>query len=165
MASKQDFDFSADIIMAGGAFAERNWQRLEEHTVAEWSGDLAGTMATMSRNDPFQIMYATGLDVRGWDAVRDFYAQRLKTFQGQGFFARRWVVSDKAIVGSGYFSGTPTGTFFGVPTTGKKLCLPMTVWIYFEDTLVKGEVAYLDGLELQRQIREGSTLDHRTADF
>jgi predicted ester cyclase len=114
-------------------------------------------MATMTRNDPFQIMHATGLEVRGWDNVRAFYEQRMRTFQGQGFFAHRWVVSEKAVVGSGYFSGTPNGIFFGVPTTGKTLCLPMAIWIYFEDTLVKGEAAYLDGGELLKQIREGTT--------
>jgi predicted ester cyclase len=165
MASRDDFDFSAEVIMAGGPIGEQNWRRLEEHTVAEWSGDLDGTMATMTRKEPFQIMHATGLDIRGWDEVRAFYAQRMRTFQGQGFFAHRWVVSDKLIVGNGYFSGIPKGVFFGVPTTGKTLCLPMTVWIYFEDTLVKGEAAYLDGLELQRQIREGTSRDRREAVF
>jgi predicted ester cyclase len=165
MASKSDFDFSAELIMAGGATAERNWCRLEEHTVAEWSGDLDTTMRTMTKNDPFQIMHATGLHVRGWNEVREFYRQRMVTFQGQGFFAHRWIASDTVIVGNGYFSGTPAGVFFGVQTTGKKLCLPMTVWIYFEDTLVKGEAAYLDGLELQRQIREGTNLDRHDPVF
>ena len=165
MATVRDFDFSAEVIIAGGATAQRNWERLQEHTVAEWSGDLDGTMATMSRNDPFQIMYATGLHVRGYDAVRAFYAQRLQTFQGQGFYAHRWVVSEQAIVGVGYFSGKPNGVFFGVQTTGKTLCLPMSIWIYFEETLVKGEAAYLDGVELQRQIREGTTMDRRARVF
>ena len=165
MASKSDFDFSAELIMAGGATAERNWCRLEEHTVAEWSGDLDTTMRTMTKNDPFQIMHATGLHVRGRNEVREFYRQRMVTFQGQGFFAHRWIASDTVIVGNGYFSGTPAGVFFGVQTTGKKLCLPMTVWIYFEDTLVKGEAAYLDGLELQRQILEGTNLDRHDPVF
>ena len=149
----------ARIIMAGGAAAERNWCCVCAHTEAEWSGDLDGTMATITRNDPFQVMHATGLDVRGWEAVREFYRERMTTFQGQGFFAHRWVVSDEIVVGNGYFSGTPSGVFFGVPTSGKTLCLPMTVWIYCEDGLIKGEAAYLDGLELQRQIREGTTRD------
>lgn len=91
--------------------------------------------------------------------MRAFYAERIKTFQGQGFFAHRLVVSESAIVGTGYFSGTPNGVFFGTQTSGKSLCLPMTVWIYFEDGLIKGESAYLDGLELQRQIREGANFD------
>jgi predicted ester cyclase len=159
MATMADFDFTAEVIKAGGAVAEKNWQRLIEHTVAEWSGDLDATMATMSRNDPFQIMHATGLHVVGFEAVREFYGKRMQTFQGQGFFAHRWVVSDTVIVGNGYFEGTPSGVFFGTPTSGKRLCLPLTVWIYFEDTMVKGEAAYLDGLELKRQIVEGTDQD------
>lgn len=157
MTDTTNFDFSAELIMAGGSMAERNWERLKEHTVAEWSGDLEATMATMSPNEPFQVMYATGLDVHGFKAVREFYRRRMETFSGQGFFAQRWVVSEKAIVGNGHFSGAPTGEFFGVPATGKPLLLPMTVWIYFEDTLVKGEASYLDGAELQRQLRDGAS--------
>ena len=162
MASKDDFDFSAKVITAGGALAQRNWERLVEHTVAEWSGDIDATMATITRDDPFQIMYATGLHVRGWEAVREFYLGRFKTFSGQGFFAQRWVVSDEVIVGNGYFSGAPKGNFFGVEATGKRLLLPMTIWIYFQDTLVKGESSYLDGAELARQLREGTDRDIRT---
>jgi predicted ester cyclase len=165
MASKDDFDFSAQVIMAGGALAERNWQRLVEHTVAEWSGDIDATMATITPDDPFQIMHATGLQVRGWQAVRDFYLGRLETFSGQGFFAQRWVVSDQVIVGNGHFSGAPSGNFFGVTATGKRLLLPMTIWIYFQDTLVKGEAAYLDGGELARQLRTGTDRDPKAPVF
>ena len=89
----------------------------------------------------------------------DEIRRRMETFSGQGFFAHRWVVSDQVIVGNGYFSGAPTGEFFGVPATGRTLLLPMSLWIYFEDTLVKGEASYLDGAELQRQLREGATGD------
>lgn len=156
MATRDDFDFSAEVVMAGGAVARRNWAVLEAHTVAEWSCDLDATMATVSRHDPFQIMHATGLNVRGYDNVREFYRRRMQTFQGQGFFARRWVVSDEVIVGNGQFRGTPRGVFFGTPTTGKRLCLPMTVWVYFDDGLLRGEATYLDGLELKRQIEHGA---------
>ncbi|MCO5161360.1 MAG: ester cyclase [Mesorhizobium sp.] len=150
------FDYSGDVISTGGKGAEHAWRMLLTHTSAEWSGDVDATMATMTRNDPFQIMYGTGLNIRGWDAVRDFYAGRLQTFQGQAFEVRRWVVSDAVIIGNGYFAGTPKGVFFGVPTTGKRLCLPMTVWVHFEDGLIKGEAAYLDGHELRHQIVHGT---------
>jgi predicted ester cyclase len=156
MATEADFDFSAKIIMAGGAAAQANWERLKQHTVAEWSGDLEATMASMTKNGTFQIMHATGLDIRGWDNVKEFYRRRMQTFAGQGFFAHRWVVSDEVVVGQGYFEGRPNGVFFGTPTSGKHLILPMSIWIYFEDTLVKGEAAYCDGAELARQIREGA---------
>lgn len=33
----------------------------------------------------------------------------------------------------------------------------MTVWIYYEDGLIKGEAAYLDGAELRHQIEHGTT--------
>ena len=151
------FDYSEQIFFSGGASAEHNWKMLLAHTSAEWSGDLDGTMATMSRNEPFQVMHATGLDVRGFDQVREFYRERLTTFQGQGFFPHRWVVSDEIVVGNGYFSGTPSGVFFGIASHGKTLCVPMTVWIYFEHGLIKGEAAYLDGDELRRQIAHGTT--------
>jgi predicted ester cyclase len=156
MASRDDFDFSAELVIAGGAAARRNWEVLEAHTVAEWSCDLDATMATITRNDPFQIMYATGLHVRGFEAVREFYRRRMQTFQGQGFFARRWVVTDALAIGNGQFRGTPQGVFFGVATTGKRLCLPMTVWIHFADGLLRGEATYLDGAELRRQIEHGA---------
>jgi predicted ester cyclase len=151
------FDYSEKIMMAGGAKAKRNWELLVAHTSAEWSGDLDSTMETMTRNEPFQVMHATGLNVRGFDQVREFYRERLTTFQGQGFFPHRWVVSDGIVVGNGYFCGAPAGVFFGVQAFGKPLCLPMTVWVYFENALIKGEAAYLDGHELRRQIEHGTT--------
>lgn len=154
------FDYSEQIIFAGGAQAEDNWKTLLAHTSAEWSGDLDAAMATMSRNEPFQIMHATGLNVRGFDQVREFYRERLTTFQGQGFFPHRWVVSDQIVVGNGYFYGSPSGVFFGIASHGKTLCVPMTVWIYFEDGLIKGEAAYLDGDELRRQIVHGTDRRH-----
>lgn len=151
------FNYSDRIVMAGGARAKHNWQTILAHTSAEWSGDLDGTMETMTRNEPFQVMHATGLDVRGFEQVRAFYRERLKTFQGQAFLPHRWVVSDENAVANGYFYGSPSGVFFGVPTTGKTICLPMTVWVYFEGDLIKGESAYLDGHELRRQIEHGTT--------
>jgi len=162
MASEEDFDFSAQLIMVGGAAAERNWECMKAHALAEWTCDVDATMATVTRNDPFQIFYATGLNVRGWENVRDFYAQRFRTFQGQGFYAHRWVVTDELIAGQGYFMNSPEGNFFGVETYGKLLFLPMSLWIYFEDGLLKGEAGYFDRAELDRQIREGKTGDIRT---
>ena len=47
-------------------------------------------------------------------------------------------------------------TITAVETSGKKICVPMTVWIHFEDGLIKGEAAYLDGHELRHQIVHGT---------
>lgn len=156
MIDRED-DASPEVFLAGGVEARRNYQLIIDHMAAECLGDLEGTMATMSRNEPFQINHATGMDIRGWDQVREFYRQRMTTYSGQSFFPQRWVVSDKVAVGMGFFKSAPQGTFFGLQARGKELLVPMTIWFYFEDGLVKGEAGYLDGHELRRQICEGAT--------
>lgn len=162
MSDESEFDFSAQMFFAGGPQAQRNWDCMKDHAVAEWSGDVEATMATITRNDPFQVFYPTGLDVRGWENVRTFYAERFETFSGQGFYAHRWIVTDEVIAGQGYFKNNPKGNFFGLPSYGKPIFLPMALWIYFENGLLKGEAAYFDRKELERQIEEGATGDVRT---
>lgn len=159
MATTDQFNFTAEVTILDTDRARANWERFCEHAVAEWSGDMDATMATMSRDDPFQLFHATGVEVWGYEAVRAFYEERLQTFSGQGFHAKRWVVTDDAAVGRGWFKGAPKGMFFGTMTYGKPLFFPMTLWIYFKDGLILGEAAFSDGAELQRQIREGQEGD------
>jgi predicted ester cyclase len=149
------WEYSNDIIFAGGETARRNWEGLLAHTDAEWCSDLDRTMATMSP-EPFQTFHFTNTTIRGYEAVRAFYENRFKTWTpGQGFFPERWVVTDDYAVGHGVMRGSPTGTFFGVEATGKSFEVPVTIWIFFENGLVKGEVSYADSRELERQLREG----------
>lgn len=161
MASEADFDFSAEMMFDGSAAARRNWDCMKAHMVAEWSGDLDATMATITRNEPFQIFHGTGLKVVGWDNVREFYRQRLQAFSGQGFFARRIQIGATCLAAQGWHHVTtrPGQPFFGAMSQGKPVFLPMALWVYFEDGLLKGEAAYFDGAELQRQLREGATGD------
>lgn len=155
MSSAKDFKFG-EIIVDGSEIARKNWDRMQEHAVAEWSGDLEATMATVSRNEPFQIFHGTGTVIRGWDAVYEFYKERLTVFSGQGFFADHFIVTDRYIAAEGHFKGSPKGMFFGTMTYGRPLHLPFSLWIHCENTFIKGEVAYFDGAELQRQIDGGA---------
>ena len=156
MATANDFDFSSEFIVFDSPKARANHQRFIDHAVAEWGGDLEATMATVSRDNPFQIFQATGAQVWGYENVRTFYAERLRTFRGQGFHAKQWIFTDDVAVGRGWFKGAPEGRFFGVMAHGKPLFFPMTLWIYFDkDSLILGETAYSDSAELARQIREG----------
>jgi predicted ester cyclase len=159
-ATAADFDYSAQLTIVSET-AARNWERLREHTVAEWSGDLDATMATMTRNAPFQIFHPSGLSIVGYDEVRAFYAERFQTFSGQGFFAKRWVVTDDVAVGQGWYQGAPSGPFFGFETHGKPLFFAMALWVYFEGGLLKGEALYANGAEMAAQIRDGATGDVR----
>lgn len=152
------FDLGPDIWIADSEVARRNFERMVAHTNAEWSGDLDATMATMTA-DPFQVFHSTGFRVHGYDAVRAFYQERFQTFSGQGLFAHRMVVTDAMLVAEGYYQGSPNGMFFGLMSHGRPLCFPITVWVYFEDTLLKGEAAYFDSAKVTRQIREGHVGD------
>ncbi len=166
MASAADFDFSAAISFDGSAAARANWDCLKAHMIAEWSGDLDGTMTTITRDNPFQIFHGTGTEIWGWDNVREFYRARFKVFSGQGFYAQRIVCTDTVIVAQGWCSITPrSGNLFGADASGKPIFQPLALWVYFENGLIKGEAAYFDGAEMQRQLREGATGDVRTPVF
>ena len=163
MKTETDFNFSANVTVFDSDKARANYKRFCEHAIAEWSGDLAGTMATVSRDNPFQTFKATNAEIHGYDAVEKFYEERLRTFSGQGFNAKEWIVTDGVAVGRGWFKGNPNGRFFGTMTYGRPLFFPMTLWIYFdENSLIRGETAYSDGAELQRQIHEGQDGDVQT---
>jgi len=156
MASTDDFDFTAQLTILDTDKARANYQMFCDHAVAEWSGDLEATMRTVSPDNPFQIFQATGVEVWGFEDVRAFYADRLVTFTGQGFHAKRWIFADDVAVGRGWFKGSPKGMFFGTMAHGKPLFFPMTLWIYFDkNSLIQGETAYSDSRELFRQIEEG----------
>jgi len=166
MAAEKDFDFSAEMSFDGSVAARNNWDCLKAHMIAEWSGDLDATMATVTRNNPFQIFHGTGTEIWGWENVREFYRQRFQVFSGQGFYAKRIVCTEKVIVGQGWCSTTPRpGNFFGAESAGKPVFYPIALWIYFENGLIKGEAAYFDGAEVARQLREGKTGDVRTPIF
>ena len=166
MATEKDFDFSATPSFDGSAAARANWDCLKKHMIAEWTGDLDGTMATITRDNPFQIFHGTGMEIWGWENVREFYRARFKVFSGQGFFAQRIVCTDKVIVAQGWCSIKPqAGNLFGADSAGKSIFHPLALWVYFENGLIKGESAYFDGATLQRQLREGATGDLRTPVF
>lgn len=74
-------------------------------------------------------------------AIRGTLYGPLPAFQGQGFYAHRWIVTDEVIVGQGFFENAPKGNLFGIPSYGRPIFLPMSLWIYFEDGLLKGEAA------------------------
>jgi predicted ester cyclase len=148
------WDYSAEVILAGGEQARKNWEGLLAHTDAEWSGDIERTMESMSP-DPYQTFHFTGQTLSGYDAVRAYYEDRFKNWPpGQGFYAKRWVVTDQYAVGEGVTKITPTGTFFGYPASGKAIVFPVAIWIFFENGKVKGEVSYADSREIERQARE-----------
>jgi len=146
------------LIMHGDpAVTQRNWDIFLEHARAEQACDLDATMATVHRDAPFQIYRAGGLDIWGWDNVRDFYRERFTVFQGRAAFPQRFVMTETYAVTHAWYKGAPNGNFFGHQTWGKPLFFPLTIWIYFKDGLLLGESGTWDGATVERQAREGAT--------
>jgi predicted ester cyclase len=155
-AGMADFDFRAKQSIWNSEKARLNWDTFCKHAVAEWNVDIEGTMATVSKDQPFQIFYGTGYEVHGFDDVRAFYEERMRTFRGQGFYADDFLVNDDVMVARGWFKGSPKGFFFGAQASGKPMLFRLTLWVDFDDHgLVKGESAYFDGKEFARQAEHG----------
>ncbi|KAK6032404.1 hypothetical protein OSTOST_01346 [Ostertagia ostertagi] len=105
------------------------------------------------------VFYGTGYEVHGFDNVRAFYEERMRTFQGQGFYADDFLVNDDVMVARGWFKGSPRGFFFGAQASGKPMLFRLTLWVDFDaDGLVRGESAYFDGKEFARQAEHGYEL-------
>lgn len=162
MKTIEDFDMRANIKFDGSAQARRNWDMAQQHAVAEWSNDLEATMATIHPDNPFQLCYATGMEVWGYEGVKEFYRNRHKVFNGQGFHAHRVIATDEFVAMNGWFKGVAEGKFFLLPAEGRPMFFPITIWIYFKDNLVLGESTFFDSAEVKRQIKEGATGDVRT---
>jgi hypothetical protein len=153
-------DLRPVIVRAGDpAIVQRNLDVFQQHALAEQVLDLETTMATIHRDQPFQIFRSSGCEVWGWENVREFYRQRMTVFSGQALFAQSMFIGETEGVVRGWFKGAPNGYFFGHATTGKPLFFPATVWLYFKDGLLLGETSYFNGALVDRQAAEGATGD------
>lgn len=156
IAEIADYDFKAKQTIFDSDKARLNWANFCKHAVAEWNVDIDATMATVSKDKPFQIFYGTGYEVHGTEDVRAFYEERMRTFQGQGFYADDFLVNDDVMVARGWFKGKPKGFFFGGQASGKPMKFRITLWVDFDaEGLVRGESAYFDGKEFAYQCEHG----------
>lgn len=138
------------LHVADSDAARANKQVLDAHLQAEWSSDLDATMETMHPDEPWQIVYGLGLEVRGFDAVRDYYATRFTTHTGPGiaYFTRVTIADTCGYVECMELTWIPGDN----PTGGKQIHVPTVLVVDFRDGLVLGETVYLDGATLTQQI-------------
>jgi len=160
--SEAELTFQPQIMISGDpAICRRNMEIFAIHGIEENSGEdhLDAAMATIHRDEPFQIFHCSGLEVRGFENVREFYRKRMSVWSGRAAFPHRIFVSESYAVINGYYKQAPCGDFFGIETWGKPLFFPFIVWVYFKEGLVWGEVGYWDGDTVRRQAREGAIGD------
>ncbi len=133
------------IFVGDTAAARANKAALERHFALEWACDIEGTMSTMHPDGPWQRIPALGVDVNGFEAVRDYYLKRFGSWPGRALAGfSRVTVADTCIYTEGMLDIRPTGAFGGVDMAGRTLRTPVVIVVDFRDGLVLGETVYMD---------------------
>jgi len=123
---------------------------VHEHFRIENTHDLDAVMATFGTTCSF---LANNELHEGHDAVRAFYGEFFRGFPDLRFDIKSLHVGEDAIPVEMVLSGTHSGTWFGMPPTGRHFELPAcAVFIFDEDDRIIGERGYFDSALMLRQL-------------
>src|SRR5216684_5732563 len=123
---------------------------VEEHFRIENAHDLEGVMGTFGATTSFLF---NAEHHEGRDAVRAFYAEFFQGFPDLRFDLKQQHVSEDAIPVELVLSGTHTGTWHGIPATGRRFEVPIcAIFIFDENDKIMGERGYFDSALMQRQL-------------
>jgi hypothetical protein len=124
------------MFVADTPTARANKVALEAHFLAEWNDDIDATMATIHPDNPWQRIPALGVEVVGFQAVRDYYLARFSTWPGPVMeHFDRVSVTDHAIFVEGRLKPQPGRQI-------NALAGPCVVVIDLREGLVMGETVY-----------------------
>jgi hypothetical protein len=137
--------------------ARANKRVLDAHLQAEWTSDIDATMRTIHPDNPWQIVHGLGVEVRGFEEVRAFYAARFEQWTGPGMeHFSRVTIGDTC----GYLECV-AGRVPGQAAPADGLDVPAILVVDFRDQLLLGETVYLDSAlareQLSQQARTPST--------
>ena len=123
---------------------------VHEHFRIENTHDLDAVMATFGTTCSF---LANNELHEGRDAVRAFYGEFFRCFPDLRFEIKSLHVGEEAISVEMVLSGTHSGTWFGIPPTGRHFEMPAcAVFIFDEDDRIAGERGYFDSALMLRQL-------------
>jgi steroid delta-isomerase-like uncharacterized protein len=123
---------------------------VQEHFRIENTHDLDAVIDTFGNTCSF---LANNELHDGREAVRAFYAEFFHGFPDLQFDIKSLHVAEEAIPVEMVLSGTHTGTWFGIPPTGRHFEMPAcAVFIFDEQDRIAGERGYFDSALLLRQL-------------
>jgi steroid delta-isomerase-like uncharacterized protein len=123
---------------------------VQEHCRIENTHDLDAVMDTFGNQASF---LANNELHEGRDAVRAFSGECFRGFPDLRFDIKHLHVGEEAIPVAMVRSGTPTGTWFGIPPTGRRFEIPAcAVFIFDEHDTMAGERGYFDSALMRRQL-------------
>lgn len=140
------------LFIADTDAARANKAVMERHFLTEWSGDIEATMATIHPDQPWQRIPALGIDINGYDAVRDYYLRRFANWPGPAMeFFDRATIADTCLYVEGTLTIEPKGEFGSVKIDAQVLRAPSVIVVDFKDGRILGETVYVDGATLMGQ--------------
>ncbi len=91
-------------------------------------------------------------DIVGIDSARAYYANYLTGFSDIKFTIIDVFGMGNKLVKHWNFKGTHTGTFFGIPATGKKVDIEGVTLVRMENGRIAEEQDFMDNLEFMQQL-------------
>jgi hypothetical protein len=134
------------LFVADTDLSRANKAVFERHLVSEWSSDIEETMATVHPEGSYQRIPALGVDVQGFNGIREFYLDRFEKWPGPALksFDRVSVV-DNCIYVEGQFDVEASGDDLeSLNISGKAVKSPCMIALECRDGLLVGEIVYMD---------------------
>ena len=134
------------VFVANTEVARQNKAVFERHLVSEWNSDIDATMATIHHDKPYQKIPALGVDVRGYDGIRDFYLGRFASWPGPALKSfDRVAITDHCIYVEGRFDvKSSSDNLSGLAVAAQELSAPCMIVLECRDGLLLGEMVYMD---------------------
>lgn len=124
---------------------------VRRHLEAENGFRLPETLDTLTADCVFEDV-PLGERVVGRDAAAAYYQRWWRAFPDLNWVPQRRAFTDDGVVSELIVRGTHQGDFFGVPPTGRRIELPVAIFVSFGDGRMSGERLYYDLLTLLRQL-------------
>ena len=130
---------------------EQNVKTAEAHLQAEESRDLPGLLATLVEDCIYEDSLLPA-PIRGREAVADYYRELWSGFPNFTYEVTNRVADQSNVVYEMTLRGTHTGTFRGLPASGRSGELKAVVVFPMQDGKALGERIYLDSMSFMTQL-------------
>ncbi len=98
------------------------------------------------------VMHVSPSDIVGIDTARAYYANYLTGFSDITFTIKDVFGMGNKIAKHWNFKGTHTGSFFGIPATGKKVDVDGVTLVRMDNGKIAEERDFFDNLEFMQQL-------------
>ena len=141
-----------------GTVEERNIRLVLEHFAAESAHDYAATLATVSEKIEYR-MAPLGWVMRGKEEVSRYYDLWWTAFPDVSIKVDRINAAGEWVIAECTSTSTHSGSFMGIPPTGRKVTAHICCVIRVLDGKLTEEAVYYDQMERLAQIGSTITVD------